>query len=439
MAMPGRTIAILSIYVILSILVACGNDDGDKHPETVNPLPGDPMGESTKETVITKGSTSDQSGPADDVVITIGNFTDVTGVSANAMAVMDMALEDLVRYFNEENLIPGVELEVIMYDEQSDPSRDIPGYEWLKEKGVDLFFTGLGSVAQSLASRLEEDKMVLFTVDANEEELSPPGYIFCLSNLPEETGYTVLNWIAENDWDYQVKGPAKVGGAGWFFPYVESLLGGMEEYCDVHSDQFEWMGEYLNPVGTFTWGPEAEALRNCDYVVPPIAMTNFVKEYRDAGYAAKLIGTDAQAAFLGIIGDARLWDEIDGMLFLRTPRWWNEEGTMIDLTKKLLYDNNPDSSEMIIRSGNSYLVVNQLYPMLQIIANAIEAVGPQGYSSQALYDAAESFTLTIDDITFSFNDTKRTAVDYLAMYKAVGAEKDLFRVEPEWYPIVRQP
>ncbi len=409
------------LLLALPMLAACNGGDDDKEPTAPSVTP-----------------TYQPTGPAEDVVITIGNITDVTGTGANAMSVIDMALEDLVRYFNEENLIPGVELEVIMYDEQSDPSRDIPGYEWLKMKGADLLFTPLGSVSESLQVRLEEDEIVLFTVDASPGQLYPPGHIFSLATLASEMAEPLMRWIAENDWDYKVRGPAKVGGAGWFLPYQQIMLDSAEEYCEAHPDQFEWEGTYLTNM-SMTWTPEVHALKDCDYVIPPMVMASFVKEYRDAGHTAKFLGTDAQAAFLGLIGDARLWGKIDGMLFLRVTRWWNEEGTMVDLAKKLLYDYHPGSAEDAMRRGSSYLVVSQLYMMLQIIADAVEAMGPQGFSSQALYNAAKSFSLTIDDITFSFNDTKRTCINYCGMYEASAAAEDLFRADPEWLAITRAP
>ncbi|NQT74220.1 MAG: ABC transporter substrate-binding protein [Chloroflexi bacterium] len=420
---PGQLVIIMLAVLLLALpmLAACNGGDDDKEPTAPSVTP-----------------TSQTTGPAEDVVITIGNITDATGTGANAMAVIDMALEDLVRYFNEENLIPGVELKVIMYDEQSDPSRDIPGYEWLKMKGADLMFTPLGWVSESLQVRLEKDEIVLFTVDASPEDLYPPGHIFLLTTLASEMAEPLMRWIAENDWDYKVRGPAKVGGAGWFIPYQQMLLDSMEEYCSAHPDQFEWKGGYLNDF-SFSWDAEVEALKDCDYVVPPIVMATFVKAYRQAGHTAKFLGSDSQAAFLGLIGDARLWEEIDGMLFLRIPRWWNEEDEIVNLAKKLLYDYHPGSAENTIRSGSSYLAVSQLNLMLQIIADAVEAKGPQGFSSQALYDAAKSFSLTIDDITFSFNDTKRTCINYYGMYEASAAEEDLFRADPEWLAITRAP
>ncbi|NQT74268.1 MAG: hypothetical protein HQ553_16105, partial [Chloroflexi bacterium] len=57
-----------------------------------------------------------------DVVITIGNLSDLTGVSSNAMVYINMALDDLIKYYNENNLIPGVRLNVITYDGQMNPA-----------------------------------------------------------------------------------------------------------------------------------------------------------------------------------------------------------------------------------------------------------------------------------------------------------------------------
>ena len=55
------------------------------------------------------------------MTITIGNHTNKTGIAANAMQYKDMALKDVVEYYNENNLIPGVEVKVVEYDNQADP------------------------------------------------------------------------------------------------------------------------------------------------------------------------------------------------------------------------------------------------------------------------------------------------------------------------------
>ena len=410
-------ILVAIMLMALPLLVACGGDDGKTPAPT-------PTAEPTSEPV----------------TITIGNLSDLTGPSANPMEYINMALDDLVEYYNENNLIPGVRLEVVTYDGQMDPARDIPGYEWLIEKGADLIFTPIPATPVTLKSRVDSDKVVLFSMAADKDEILPPGYVFNLGTIPQYDAYTLLKWIAENDWDYKTKGPAKVGGTDWDNAHGGALLAAMEEYCSAHPDQFEWEGGYLNNY-SFNWGTEVEALRDCDYVYPGIIMQSFVKQYREAGCTeAKFVGSDTQAAFFGMVDDAELWDEIDGMLFLKFSRWWNEEGKIVNMIKQLLHENHPDVAEKIISSGVGYLAMNQVYPMLDIIADAAEAVGPQNLDSQALYDAATSFVLTIDGVQrLSFGEEKRDAVDVYSIYEARGTEEDIFRLYDEWYPTVRNP
>ena len=417
-------ISLLLITLIgYSLLVACGGDSnnggngGSPTPPLPNGIETPPLTE-----------------------ITIGNLSDYTGVSSNAMEYINMALDDLVEYYNENNLIPGVRLKVITYDGQMDPSRDIPGYEWLKQKGADLIFTPIPATPTTLKPRADRDEVVVFGLSGSKKGFLPPGWVFDLGIYSQYEAYTLLKWIAENDWDYQTKGPAKIGGAAWSESYSDELFTAMKEYCSVHPDQFEWEGGYLTNF-SLIWAAEVDALKDCDYVNPGIVLTSFVKEYRAAGHTeAKFIGSDTQAAFLGMMDASELWDEIDGMLFLKTPRWWHEEGEIIDLVMQLLYENHPDDAEKIIRSGNGYLAMNQMYPMFQIIADAAEAVGPQNLDSQALYDAATSLLLMIDGTQrFSFSEEKRDAIDAFAIYEARATEKDIFRLHDEWYPTVRNP
>lgn len=375
----------------------------------------------------------------EDMVITIGNLTDMSGPASNAMGIIDMGLEDLVGYYNDHDLIPGVELRVVSYDSVYDPARYITGYQWLKEKGADLIFSPVPAAPEMLKPRCDDDEMVLFGASASREGFLPAGYTFCGSILPDHMAYTYLKWIAENDWDYITNGPARIGTAGWTSPMFEDFMDAIQEYCLTHPDQFEWVAGFSTNLG-FTWGPEIEALKDCDYLYPPMAaLVTFAKEYRTAGYVAKFIGSDPHAAYMGLIDDADLWDELEGMLFARESRWWNEDGELIDLTKAILYENHSDSAEKIIRTGVGYLAVSQVYLMLEIIKEAVEAVGPEGFNSQALYDAAKSFSLSIDNCSFSYSDTKRIAHDCLGIYELRAKDKDLFRRDPDWQPIIREP
>lgn len=374
----------------------------------------------------------------DPVTITIGHLSDITGPSANSTNIVDAALNDTVNYYNEHNLIPGVELRLVTYDGQFDPSKDIPGYEWLRQKGSDLIFTPVPSTQITLRPIVEHDKMVLFSLDTPADSTTQ-GYEFSLNLDPRHDAYTLLDWIAENDPDFPQDRPAKIGGAGWAEPYSIAVLDGIEQYCKAHPNQFEWAGGFLTNY-SFSWGPEVEALKDCDYIIPPVYLTSFIREFRNVDHSAKFIGTKAHTTFFSMITDAGLWDDIDEMLFTLPHRWWNEYGPVIDLTNTLLNQNHPNDAEDIAERGSGYLAVHQIFIMLEIIKEAVKSVGPENFDSEALYEAAQLYSFMSDGTElYSFTDTKRTAVNYIGIYEALGDEKDIFRADPEWIPIVQEP
>jgi len=401
------------------MLAACGG--GGEGDETKTTGQTSPTGKAAKKTVI------------------IGNLTDMTGAMQAAGEVLDMALHDTADYFNEKGLIPGVELKVIDYDGAYDPSKDIPGYEWLKERGADVIWTPVPATPLAIRPLADRDHMLVFAASASPRSLLPPGWVFSPGNFPFDEGYTLLKWVAENDWDYKTKGPAKVAGVSWPTPNVLELIDGAKRYAEEHPDQFQWEGKFASAAIVFAWDSEVLATKNCDYIIPPGVPVNFVKQYREAGYKAKFIGTSVQLAFISLINDANLWDELDGGVFLNATRWWNEEGTMINLTRDLLNGNHPDRAKEIMRAGSGYLAVANAYQLCEIIQKAVATAGVEAIDTedfaQALYEAAEAYEMEVDGVKqYSFSPTKRTAPNYVGFYRLDASQKDIFR-QGGWYPI----
>ncbi len=418
-----------SLLLLAPVLLGCDDDDADS-PLT-QPMGATPTDESTP--------ANSSIPPTEDVVVTIGNLTDLTSVSANAMSYINMSLKDVVGYFNDEDLIPGVELKIETYDEQYDPSKDVPGYKWLKSRGADVIWSAPPPVAPTLKSLTNKDRFPQFAATATMDVLDPPGYTFSLGTIPQYDAYTLLEWIAENDWDYEANGPARIGGAAWSDAYSDAVFGAMSDYAEVYPEQFEVVGFHLIDF-TFMWGPQIEDLKDCDYVWLPVPMHIFAKDYRAAGYEAKFLGSDPHAAFMGMIDKGELWDEIDGMLFIRGSQWWTKEGTIIDLTRELVYKNHPDEAESIINTGVGYLAVSQMYQLCNIIRDAAENVGPENVDSTAIYNAAVNYAETIDGIErYSFDENKRFSTNYYVVYAADGERQDLFSAEDEWLPLVTEP
>ena len=232
MRISGHMIFIIPAILLFSLplMATCSSDETsvptstptDTPISTNSPVPTDnpspppsqtPIPSTTNENEMTK--------------IIIGNLSDLTGVSANAMKITNMALEDTVAYYNEQNLIPGIGLEVITYDGQYNSVLDGPGYKWLKENDADLVFTAVPPTAATLKSYVEADEMVLFTWAPTQEAISPPGYVFAPSNtLSEYIGYTLLKCVAENEADFPSDSPAVIGGAYWAETYGNGILSG---------------------------------------------------------------------------------------------------------------------------------------------------------------------------------------------------------------------
>ena len=420
----GLMIFLSLMLLVIPILSACDDDDG------------------TKEPTATPTATATPIEPAEDVKITIGNISDMTGPASGALLTVNMALDDMIRYANEENLIPGVELDVLHYDSQYNPANDIPAYEWLKDRGADVFFTGLPTTPITLMPRVNRDEVVLMTAGADELYHNPPGYIFGLNAGFGEIGKTLLKWVADNDWDWQTKGPAKIGMVAWNSSSFHAMRDGAKAYIEDHPEQFEWQGDYLTD-RSFNWGPEVAASKDWDYLLPPgAAVATLIKQYSDAGGKAKFLMEQTQAPFLGVLTDARLWDAIDGSFFaLPAPYWHEEDAAVVTLARNLLteYHGEGELPNQIL-SGNTYLgIVHQVYGLIEIIRQAVDSAGGENFSQEVLYDTLVSFAIDYGEAyePWSFSETDRFSYDHLVMYRADAAQQTLVRVDPEWIPIIK--
>ena len=430
-------ICIAVLLLTLPLLAAC-DDDETEEPTAPVTEPTAPVTEPTAPVTEPTVPVTEPTAPVEDVKITIGNVSDMTGPASNSLILVNQAMDDLVRYFNDENLIPGVELDIEHYDGQYNPANDKPGYEWLKERGADLIFAGLPNTPVTLKPFLEEDEMMCFSSTAATEVIDPPGWVFTMNAPTGAYAKTLLKWIAENDWDWETNGPAKVGGAGWYGPYWQELGEGAEQYCEEHPEQFTWIGAQLNNYQQM-WDTEVAALKDADYVFPPGAgMMSFIPAYRNSGATAKFIGNDSHAPFFNYAAQAAGWDALDGWIFAMPNRWWNEDAEIPNLAADLIEAYHPGKYEDFKGGGSSYIgPIGQFYGPFMMVKETVERVGAENFTSQALYETATSFSMAYGESEeWNFTDTKRTPWNSLGIYKLSAAEQDLVRADPEWQPIV---
>jgi len=376
--------------------------------------------------------------------LVIGHISDMTGPASPALVPINYVVEDLARYYNEQNLIPGVTIKVVAYDARYDPSRDVPGWEWVRAKGAKVALTALPTTAETLKVFAERDSMPLWAMIESTYLTHPPGWVFCMNAPTNYLVKTLLHWISEEDWDYQARGrEPKIGSAGWQEPYAIACKEAVQEYAEAHPDKFDYVAGLLAPLGTVSWSGEVETLKDCDYLLTPgtgTGIPTFMKEYRNRGCTGKFFSTESVAAYRGLVVDSVGYEAVDGMLESHPTRWWTESFPMVDLAKELLETYHPDEYEAFIHAGIGYIGgFQQCYAFYEILQEALETVGFEQFDGEAFYNTATGYSATWEGYEeWNLTDTKRYTWNYTGIYRWSAADSEIIRAVPEWLPLVEE-
>ena len=384
----------------------------------------------------------DEEGEKGKVTITIGELTDFTGPASPAVIAMHYALEDIAEYYNEENLIPGVEIKIASWDTKIDPSRVVPGYEWLRGQGAKVIITLFPGDDEILKPFAERDKVFIAATGATGEAFDPPGWVFGFANVNPWAMTPLLQWISENDWDYEAEGrPPKLGYVKWSGVGAIPLKEAMEEYVQEHPDKFKWVGSSLPPSGTMTFGGSAEQMKDCDYITScGMEASYFMEEFRSRGYTATIIDPAYLGGYIGFMVDKLGWEAIDGILTAEMSLWWNETTPIVNVMNELADKYRPGEDKT--RMGFTYVGAGQqLISVFDVLQDAIEDVGAENFDGQAFYDAAIEYKTTRPMWwegypEWGFSETKRYLMDHIVIYEFDAEAETLVKLT-DWLPLVK--
>jgi branched-chain amino acid transport system substrate-binding protein len=167
-------------------------------------------------------------------MVEIADLTPLTGPTAAPEQIGMRGLQDYVRYFNEEEGIPGVTIELLWSDTGREMSRFVSAYRKFVARGVPFFFSDDTICIAALKSQIEKDRVPFVSGSVSAPVISPPGWAYCLWPTFGEVSTAVLDYFMEN---WQEERPAKVvyvgaddemgrGGAEEVSEYAKSI--GME-------------------------------------------------------------------------------------------------------------------------------------------------------------------------------------------------------------------
>lgn len=379
------------------------------------------------------------------VVITIGQLNDLTGMASTATRPCTIALQDLVRYYNDEDVIPGVKLQLVLYDTKLDPAREIPGWDWVREQGAQVVIDVLPT-SIILKPFAEKDKVPMIShtgLTAIAEAVDEAGYSFCLNSPDSYAHTTLLNWVSENDWNYQAQGrKPKLGAVATSLPNDLEILATVEEYVQANPDAFEYVRGFSVPNSTVTWSGEVEKLKACDYVVlivcaGGIPVATFVDSFRMAGGTAKFIGANPPVSYYDLIVEKAGWEAVDGTLTAYQSKWWNEEGPIVDKAWEVVTRYHPGEAESLMNIGTTYLGSFHGYSsLLDVLKKVIEEVGADNFDSQAFYDTVTAGVSTQVEgyPEWGYSATQRYLVQHARILEWRAAEQNLVAVSG-WLPV----
>jgi len=333
------------------------------------------------------------------VTIVIGHPTDLTGPASPSTVVHIEYLDYLIRYINEEDPIPGAKLEMLYYDTKYDPAREIPGYDWLRDRGAQVIMSFIPTTGEILKPFAQRDKIPILSAVPTTPMIDPPGWVFCANTPGRYSIKTLLDWVSENDWDY-AQGIPKIGLVGWLEPYQLDISSAVAEYCIDHPDQFQFVAAPLTPMGVLTWSGEIELLGDCDYVVPPstgIGTTTFINQFRDAGWNGRFLCTDAITAFMGMVVDACGRESMEGSHGWARGPFFNYPSPIVDLYEEVVNMYAPDkAAEGYFDQAGGVITFGNFLWFMDLIRAAIEEVGADNFDGEALYNTAISFKKTYE-------------------------------------------
>jgi branched-chain amino acid transport system substrate-binding protein len=136
--------------------------------------------------------------PTGQKVVEIGAIPCLTGGGGTADQPSFRATQDYVRYFNEEEVIPGVTLELVWRDNQTSIPAFISAYRGLVDSGISLMFSNYPTPLEGLKPQLEKDQVVFVTGGATGPLIVPPGWIFAAWATQGEAATVLLDYFMQS-------------------------------------------------------------------------------------------------------------------------------------------------------------------------------------------------------------------------------------------------
>ena len=167
--------------------------------------------------------------PTGDKVVEVGCLVALTGPVGGASSYAFYAMQDYLEYFNDQDSIPGVEIDLVWTDTATVDSREISAYNRFIARGIPIIMTVIDS--EKFVTWTARDKTPMIALAQTEDIMYPPSWMYSIYPTWAESFYVWCQWIMKNWKEGEapkvvLMGPDTVAGPPAILPaksYVESL------------------------------------------------------------------------------------------------------------------------------------------------------------------------------------------------------------------------
>jgi branched-chain amino acid transport system substrate-binding protein len=318
--------------------------------------------------------------------VQFGWIQPITGGGAATSQTLLMGWEDYVRYFNEQQAIPGVRIELLWRDTQLQVALGIGHYERLVAAGIPLIAAGEPGLTAAIKGRCEQDKVVGFLVGSpTHDDMYPDPCWYYVNIIPFfERAAVLLEYFMEN---WKEERPPRLA-----FMHVDHAVGYSVRYVTGYARDlgFEVLPAEIIPIVVLDSTVQLLRLKDAG-----ADLVYIVHQSEGAGVIlrdAERLGLLDEFQFAGpslLMGDRTITlagAAAEGFLSTRSFPWFDETEVP---GIKLIIDNMMKYHGQVTRGGEYLTAWTAAAVVCEAIRRAIEDVGYENLDGPAIKEALD--------------------------------------------------